>query len=120
MGEPAPPDPRHLLSPVAISLVIAGMLTALSLLARPFTFSTFIGLGAGNITYSGPLSCNMEDFDTTEPEKTESERQADLVDSLDGLLAEVLQRLARLEIQIGNLEARRTPQDNNMDDPEWF
>lgn len=25
MGEPAPPDPRHLLSPVAISLVIASM-----------------------------------------------------------------------------------------------
>lgn len=39
----------------------------------------------------------MEEFDTTTPEKTESERQADLIATLDGLLAEVLQRLARLE-----------------------
>ena len=89
----------------------------------------------------------MEEFDTTTPEKTESERQADLIATLDGLnerlealnprngaLAEILQRLgyldhlvANLEDQsdgegkrLANLETQRTPADNNLDDPEWY
>tara|TARA_B100000745_G_scaffold259914_1_gene183422 strand:+ start:106 stop:294 length:189 start_codon:yes stop_codon:yes gene_type:complete len=62
----------------------------------------------------------MEEFDDTQPPKTESERQAQLLaavwEALDGLN----ERLEALELRVSNLEAQRTPQDNNMDDPEWY
>lgn len=62
----------------------------------------------------------MEDFDRTEPEITESERQeaalAAIWEALDGL-NERLEALAR---QVANLETQRTPADANMDDPEWY
>jgi|TARA_B100001146_G_C16087768_1_gene393559 prephenate dehydratase len=62
----------------------------------------------------------MEEFDTTTPEKTESERQAALIHDLDGVLAKVLRRLRRLDIRIANLESRRMLQNDPNDDEEWY
>ena len=62
----------------------------------------------------------MEDFDTTTPEKTESERLADEISTLTATVLRLERQVARLEIQVGNLETQRTPADNNMDDPEWY
>lgn len=64
----------------------------------------------------------MEDFDTTTPEKTESERLAETVAALDRLLAEALQRLNRLEVEVADLQSRKNWQGHQEenDDPEWY
>jgi ubiquinone biosynthesis protein UbiJ len=62
----------------------------------------------------------MEEYDSTTPPQTESERQsaalAAIWEALDGLN----ERLETLEHRIANLEVQRTPADNNLDDPEWY
>jgi hypothetical protein len=62
----------------------------------------------------------MEDFDTTTPEKTESERLADEISTLTAMVLRLERQVARLEIQVGNLETRRTLQADPNDDEEWY
>ena len=127
MGEPAPPDPRHLLSPVAISLVIAGISQG----HPPFQGSALKGRhrfrGGGNIIRSTSRDRNMKEYDDTPEPKSESEQMfehvSDAVDTLNRQLQQQLdqmnERLEQLAVRIANLETQRTPQDEN-DDAEWY
>ena len=56
----------------------------------------------------------MKDIDDTEIQ-VEADF-ADLLNAVTGLMFEIEQ----LKLRITNLEAQRTPQDNNQDDQEWY
>lgn len=69
----------------------------------------------------------MEEYDTTTPEKTESERLDAVIEHMNGALEKLREhalvcqaKIERLQIQVANLEVRRPPQDMNLDDPEWY
>jgi predicted Ser/Thr protein kinase len=62
----------------------------------------------------------MEEFDTTTPKKTESERLVDHVDALFELLEGINERLEKLEHQVARLEVRKVILEHRNDDEEWF
>tara|TARA_R100001530_G_scaffold70460_1_gene49926 strand:+ start:138 stop:326 length:189 start_codon:yes stop_codon:yes gene_type:complete len=52
----------------------------------------------------------------------ESETEVTMTDIMDARewIAEAMERIAALDKRIAHLEVKRTPADNNMDDPEWY
>tara|TARA_Y100000758_G_C15993302_1_gene401325 strand:+ start:372 stop:560 length:189 start_codon:yes stop_codon:yes gene_type:complete len=62
----------------------------------------------------------MEDFDTTTPEKTESERLAEEISTLTALVLRLQRQIERLDIRVANLESRRILQADPNDDEEWY
>jgi hypothetical protein len=62
----------------------------------------------------------MEEFDTTTPEKTESESLEDMKFMFYHRTGHLRKLIRELERRIANLETQRTPADANMDDAEWY
>jgi hypothetical protein len=69
----------------------------------------------------------MEEFDTTTPKKTESERLDAVIEHMNGALEKLREhalvceaRIEALDIRVANLEVRKTILEHRNDDEEWF